>query len=237
MSNGACEIARGQIALASIGRLPRAEQTSLDAHLEGCAACRIQAASLAGIEAALSRAEPERIDQGLSDHLEEMPVTLRSAVFSSLDHEVVRHRRALRVRFAAAAVAVVLVLGAVGVVAGVAVSSRSPSGTALSRNSTSGRSGTTYALSGTGGAHGTARLQPEPWGSSVHLKAYGEEGGQVLTVSMETKSGAWWIAGTYKTVGGTSVNVTMSCAVPPPEISAVRITNAEGQQVLASYES
>ena len=87
----------------------------------------------------------------------------------------------------------------------------------------------TFALTGTGGARATASLTAESWGTSVELKASGEQPGEVLTVSMRADDGSWWVAGTYRTANGGAVDVTMSCAVPVAEIDAVRVTNAGGQ--------
>jgi hypothetical protein len=217
MSTAACEQARGQLALAVIGRLPEDEQLALESHLDGCEDCRGELDSLSGLQSALAAAEPDRID-----HVVEVPETLRVAVLGSLRTEVARQRRSTRVRFAAAAVAILLALGAVGLATNALVGSHNTS------------PNHTFALSGPGGAHGTVRLTSEPWGTSVELSASGQRGGQVLTVSMRTWGGSWWETGTYTTVTSGHVNVPMSCAVPLSEISAVIVTNAKGQQVMSS---
>jgi hypothetical protein len=56
----------------------------------------------------------------------------------------------------------------------------------------------------------------------------------MLTVSMRTEDGSWWEAGTYTTVSDGHVSVTMGCSLPAYSIDAVRVTNANGQQVLSS---
>ena len=220
MSTLSCEKARGQVALASIGRLPEAERLSLESHLDGCEECRDEFESLSRLEPALAAADPERVDEVLT-----VPESLRSAVLESLGTEVARHRRSTRMRFAAAAAVVLLALGG-GVVATEAVvgSSHSPSSH-------------TFALTGPGGAQAIARLTAKSWGTSVEFKASGEQAEQVLTVSMRADDGSWWVAGTYGTATGGSVDVTMSCAVPLAEIDAVRVTNAAGKEVLASYQA
>ena len=213
-----CEQARGQIALAALGRLPENERLALESHLDGCEECSAELAGLAGLESALAAAEPDRID-----HLSEVPDRLRGSVLGSLGSEAAKQRRSTRLRFATAAAVVLLALGAVGgLVAGLAGSSHHPP------------AGRTFALSGRGTAHVTIQLVSETWGTSVQLTASGQKGGQVLTVSMRTADGSWWEAGTYTTVSDGHVDVTMGCALPESSIDAVRVTNADGQQILSS---
>jgi hypothetical protein len=219
MSNLSCEKARGQIALASIDRLPESERLSLESHLDGCEDCRNELEGLTGLGPALATADPERID-----HVLAIPETLRSAVLGSLGTEVARQRRSTRMRFAAAAAVVLLAVGGGGLATALVGSHHSPSAH-------------TFALIGNGGARATARLTAESWGTSVELEASSERAGQVLTVSMQASDGKWWVAGTYRTATGGAVDVTMSCAVPLAEIEAVEVTNASNQEVLSSYSS
>jgi anti-sigma factor RsiW len=216
MTLGSCDQARGQLALAAIGRLPENERLALEAHLDGCPACRIEYADLSGLEKALSAADPDRLDQIVA-----VPDTLRSAVLDTLGTEVSRHRRTQRMRLAAAAVVVLLALGA-GVIAFVSSGQKQPPAPH------------TFALSGPGGAHATVELTAESWGTAVDLRAYEGSAHGFLTVSMRADDGAWWVAGTYQAVTGSPVDVKMSCAVPANQIDAIRITNEAHQEVLGS---
>lgn len=216
MSAATCEQARGQLALAAIGRLPRNEVLALQSHLDGCEECRIELAGLSKLGPALSAAEPDRID-----HLSEVPESLRASVLLTLGSQAAKQRRSKTVRFASAAAVVLLALGAVGVVA----ASKGPHSTPPSQ---------TFALSGPGGAQASVQLVSESWGTSVELNASGQKGGEVLTVSMRTADGSWWEAGTYQSVSAGHVDVIMGCALPASSIDAVRVTNAGGQQVLGS---
>jgi hypothetical protein len=221
MNSSSCEHARGQIALAAIGRLPDTERLALDSHLEGCPECSNELAEISGLEAALSAAEIERVDQVV-----DIPETLRTAVLGSLETEVARHRRASRFRVLAIAAAVVILAGG-GTAIGVAAARSGQSGPAPAR---------TFALTGPGGASATVQLTAENWGTLVDLRVSGQSGGSDLTVSMREDNGSWWTAGTYQSVSGGVVNVTMSCAVPVREIDGVRVTNASGKQVLGTYD-
>lgn len=220
MNTAACDQARGQLALATLGRLPEDERLALEAHLDGCDDCRAELGGLSGLSSALSAADPDRIDQVI-----EVPDSLRLSVLESLGTEVARHRRSTRIRFASAACVVLLALGAVGVVTSVVVGSHNTS------------PDHTFSLSGAGNAHATVKLTSESWGTSVELLAGGQQGGQVLTVSMRTADGSWWTAGTYQAVANGNVDVTMACALPISSINAVRVTNGQGRQILSSYDS
>ena len=217
MSTEGCVQARGQVALSSIGRLPKTERLSLDAHLDGCSDCRSELADLSGMAAALSSAEPDRVDDGVK-----VPETLHSRVLGSLNRDVALHRRSVRLKFAAAAAVVLLAIGAGSLATDTLV---------RSHNAPSSH---TFALVGPDGSDATAQLTAQSWGTSVALRAYGEQGDGVLTVSMRTNNGSWWVAGTYRAVTGVPVDVTMSCAVPLAEIDAVRITNAAGNQLFVT---
>jgi hypothetical protein len=220
MNTFSCEMAKGQIALAAIGRLPDSERLSLESHLDGCEDCRSELAVLSALEPGLAAADPERVDQVLK-----VPESLRSAVLGSLGTEVARQRRSTRLRFAAAAAVVLLAIG------GAAIGTFSVLGTQHSSPSH------TFALTGPEGARATALLTAESWGTSVELKASDEHPGEILTVSMRADDGSWWVAGTYASADGGSIDVTMSCAVPVAEIDAVRVTNVANKEVLGSYSS
>jgi hypothetical protein len=219
MSIGSCEHARGQLALAAIGRLPDDERLALQSHLDGCAECRSELNNLQGLEKALSTVQPDLVDEVVA-----VPDTLRVAVLGTLETEVARHRRSTRMKFVGIAAALVLVVGASVVTAdAISASHRAPGGP-------------TFALVGNGSATGTVQLTAESWGTSVELRESGEPGGQVLTMSMRADDGSWWVAGSFLSVSGT-VDVTMSCAVPVADIDGVRVTNASGRQVLGSYDT
>ena len=95
----------------------------------------------------------------------------------------------------------------------------------------------TLALKGSSSVTADAVLVNEPWGTSLVLSEKGLPGGGVYTVSMKTAKGAWWTAGTYRSVSGTTVKATMSCAVSLQDITGLRVENAQGQTVLTSFAS
>jgi hypothetical protein len=222
-NSSSCEQARGQIALAAIGRLPESERLSLESHLEGCPECRSDLADLSGLEAALSAAEIDRVDQVVA-----IPESLRSAVLGSLESEVAtevsRNRRASRLRVLSIAAALVILAGG---------------GTAIAIGVTGSNQpvpAKTFALTGPNGASATVQLTSESWGTRVVLEASGQTAAKDLTVWMREDNGSWWTAGTYNSVDGSIVNVTMSCSVPSSDIDGVRVTNTAGKEVLGTYD-
>ena len=73
----------------------------------------------------------------------------------------------------------------------------------------------TVALTGQPGVVASISLSTQSWGTRATLRESGQAPGQVLTVSMKSSSGRWWVAGSYRTTGRSgTVEVQLSCAVP-----------------------
>lgn len=210
-----CTHYHGLLALRVVGQLADEDAVGLSAHLDGCAACRQEAADLRALSTVLPAADP--------DHLGgyEMPVELERAVLVGLGAEARRDARNRRLRYtlggaiAAGIVALALVITTV-----------LPSGP-----------GQTVALTGTPGVHASVQLTSESWGTALHFQESGQAGGQVLWVSMRTTSGTWWTAGTYRTVTGKDVRVDMACALRLADIETVWVKTSSGRAVLRGYVS
>src|SRR5690242_18911177 len=117
MTSDACRDMRAALGAAALGRLDPAEEVALTAHLEGCAACRAEWRELESVARALPLADPAHF----SDGLPQPPSELADLV----SRRVARERSAKRTRTtrrvvlgAAAAVFVVLALGAFVVIPG-----------------------------------------------------------------------------------------------------------------------
>ncbi len=211
MSGAACEQWRGELAMSAIGRLDDEEQRGLDAHLEGCSACRAEARSLTGAAGALAMVD--RADLGNEGAAPSVPATV---VALDEDRERVRPRHMVR-------------RAAVGLAAAAAIAAA-----ALALSGTPATAGRTVALSGTPGVHATASLTPNGGGTHVVLVETGQAASQVFAVSMRSGSGSWWSAGTYRTGSGTgSVRVELSCAAAADQITDVWITDQSGRTVLS----
>ncbi len=211
-----CEAWRELIAMGLFDDLTPEELTGLNAHLEGCLACQDVARELAETAALLQFVDPAAVEPTARVSPE-----LSERVLGDLRRAGERERRRRRTGVvslclagaAAAALVLVLVLSN----GGPAVTSR------------------TVALKGSSSVTAKALLVDEPWGTSLTLSEKGLPGGEVYTVSMKTAKGAWWTAGTYRSVSGTTVSATMSCAVSFQHITGLRVVNAQGYTVLTSF--
>jgi hypothetical protein len=215
MSDNTCEQWREALAMHLLGDQPVAEMTGLLAHLDGCADCQAIASEMTETAAMLKFVDPSSIEPTAS-----VPPDLTARVLGELhDVGVTRHRRR----------AAVVLGGFVGALAAtlilVAVFSASPSSVPSER---------ALALGGAPSVTASALLVAQPWGTSLQLRERGLPGGQVYTVSMETKSGRWWTAGTYRPTKGQAVFATMACAVSLHKITGVRVVDAAGATVLDS---
>ena len=233
---GDCEHWRGLLAVEAVGHLEDDDGAALLRHLQGCDRCRADRAELAATVPALALAERAFLDHGApGDDLPFLPVATPpapgAAPEGSLPEAGGRHGRAVRSGWtprralvglsAAAAAAAVLTAGLLGAFGG--GSSPSPTVPAL-----------TLALHGRAGSHGTAVLVSEPWGTSIELDDRVASTPQVFTVSMSTQYGRAWFAGTYRSVAGTDVRVTLGCALSLAEVRGVTVTDSSGHVVLQS---
>jgi hypothetical protein len=213
MMSDPCEHFRGLIAMEVVGQLSVNERVALTAHIEGCISCRDERRDLMMVSMVLGTADPDR----LTEH--ELPFRLQSAVLDRLRAEERRERRLHRRRYVVVSAAAAIVVAFVLV---------------LTLAWPSGPMTTTVALVGLPKVHATARLTAQPWGTAMDLRESGQPSGEVLWVYVRTSSGSWWQTGTYKTVG-TSVRVTMACALKMSKITSVWIRQSTGKVVLHGY--
>jgi hypothetical protein len=212
-----CDHWHGLLAMEVIGQLAEEDRLALNAHLDGCQACRDERGDLAGLARVLPAADPGH----LGGH--DVPFELQSAVFGRLRSDARRDLRARRVRYALGGVAAASV-AAVALVVGLSGSPGAP-----------GPREITVALHGSNGVAASAVLTSRPWGTAIHIQEAGQPGGQDLSVSMRTTNGSWWAAGTYRTVTGHTVQVELACAVPTSKITQIWVRNKAGQTVLRGY--
>jgi predicted anti-sigma-YlaC factor YlaD len=217
MSDSVCEQWREALAMHLLGDQPVEEMTGLLAHLDGCVECQAIASELTETVAML-----KYVDRSSLEPTASVSPDLTSRVLGDLHTAGVVKRRRQHTRAAmiglVGALAAALIL--VAVFAG-SHGSPPPSERAL-------------ALQGAPSVTATALLVKQQWGTSLQLHERGLPGGQIYTVSMETKNGRWWTAGTYRSVDGKTVSATMACAVALGKITGVRVVNSDGVTVLAS---
>jgi predicted anti-sigma-YlaC factor YlaD len=209
MKSADCDQIKGLIALSIVDQLPEAERPALLAHLEGCEECREDERQLRPLVAGLEAADVDRVDD------EAVPHDLSTAVLGDLSARSRKGRRTARIRYALAATAAAAVLAI-----------------ALVLVSGSGHTTETAALVGTSGVKASAQLTAESWGTSVAIEESAQRAGQVMWVSMSTRSGSWWDTGTYRAVAGQTVRVTLACALNLHDIEYLVVRNSSGKVVL-----
>jgi hypothetical protein len=161
----------------------------------------------------LDAADPDRFNEN------ELPFTLQTAVLDRLRVEARAERRGRRSRYVVGAVAAAVVAATV-----LTLTLAWPSGPVTK----------TVALEGLPAVHATAHLTSEPWGTAMELHESGQPSGEVLSVSVRTVSGTWWQTGTYRTEGS-SLRVTMACALKMSKIRSVWVRDAAGHVVMYGY--
>ncbi len=217
VSDSTCDTWREALAMQLFADLSPSERAGLAAHLDGCADCRDVARELADTFSMLAYVDPTNVTPTAS-----VPPELTERVLGDLlDGGRLHRRRRTRVTLASA----VGLLAAAAVL--IAVFSAGPSAPTER----------TLALRGPSAVVATAVLSARSWGTSVQLHERGLPGNGVYTVSMETASGDWWVAGTYRAVSGREVDATMSCAVKLSQITGLRVVDSSGNVVLASYNA
>jgi hypothetical protein len=240
MTASDCAEWRGLLAMSAIGRASAEEDRALDDHLEHCNLCRQDAEEvrfaanalefLDRAQVDLPGSEPGSVDRSIGrayngdqvrrEDRAPAPGTAPPSVDVTDLQEIRRRRR--RMTVAGTVAAGVAAAGIALVVWG--------SGTAPPSK--------TVALSGAHGVTASISLVSESWGTRATFRESGQKPGQVLTVSMKTESGRWWVAGSYRTtVRQGTTEVQLSCAVPSNQITDVWVTDQAGHTVLNGYVS
>jgi hypothetical protein len=222
-----CERWKGLLAMEAIGQIDQTDRAELSAHVMSCEQCQVDRIELSRVVGALSLAEGSALEEAAvptAAPIEEVrPSNLDAAVLAmfsgpALDSAPTGHRRRHHRVWAMVGVAatVIVVIGILTIIHHTATGSR------------------TVALGGQGGNHGTALLIPEAWGTSIELTDHGGNTSQVLTVSMRTEYGHWWLAGSYRSVAAGDLRVTLACALPIQQIGSISVTDSMGNVVLHS---
>jgi hypothetical protein len=218
MTGQDCVRWQGDLAMHSIGKLEPEVAVGLQAHLDGCAECREQAAELAPVADALRFAAPAAVED---PEATQVPPRLQESVLSRLEAESGQTRRRSRRRVGVVASLAAGIAAAVVVVASVVSGPPTPSGRIV-------------ALTGAPGTAGTIMLVRSSSGTDVTLREHGQPVGRNFVVTMESTSGKWWQAGSYHT-SGTTARAQLTCAVQPYEITRVWVRDSAGATVLSGY--
>jgi hypothetical protein len=202
-----------------LGDQPIEEMTGLLAHLDGCLECQAIASEITETVAMLKYVDRSSVEATAS-----VPADLTARVLGDLHSAGVAKRRRRRVGVAVTGFVGALAAALILIAVFTGSNAAAPSERAM-------------ALQGAPSVTASALLVKQSWGTSLQLHERGLPSGQIYTVSMETSSGRWWTAGTYRSVNGKSVTATMACAVSLAKITGVRVVNGSGVTVLSSLHS
>lgn len=201
-----CRHWRESLGAYALDRLEPGERTGIEAHLEGCAECRAELASLMSIATLLPLADPARFDtapappSGLGD---------RIAVAVAAEHKAVRRRRwgiGLALGGATAAVAAVLLAfvvlpggGGEGPEQHVSFASLPP------------------------GMKIGATLKPHSFGTEIHVYVKGVRSGTLCRVSLRRPDGTTLPAGSFRYRWDEDDSAVLSSALDLSNTAAIAI--------------
>lgn len=197
-----CRTWREQIGSFLLGHLDRDEQAALQAHLDGCPACRAEVDELLPVASLLSVVDLQQPTTSVP------PVGLRQRVFSAIDAQRrVAHSRRRRIALAGS-----LALTSIAALAAIALI-RSAEGP--SAESVAFRSLPPGVVIG-------ARLEPRRWGTEVRLRVRGVRPGTVCTVWLRRRDGTRARAGSFRYLyEGGSDQVRLATALERSEAVAI----------------
>lgn len=220
-----------------LGSLSPSERLAFERHLTDCAECARSVRALAGLPGLLDRVDPAVLEQAAPDP--PLPATLSSA----LTREVVRRRRrrTLAIAGLAAAVAAVTALGVP------MVASRlgdTPSGSAGPGTPSSSTQPVmeTHEMAPLGDVPVRAQLGLEQvrWGTRMLLTCTYEPRSVEYDLPQEvdyqlfvlSRTGRDEQVGSWRSVGGTTMQVPAATSVVRDEIDAVEVRTTDGRVVL-----
>lgn len=206
MTTESCREWRESLGAHALGRLPEGERPALEAHLEGCRACRAELESLSGVARLLPLADPEHFDRAPVP-----PPALADRVAATIraERRTVR-RRKLRLGLAfggataalAAAVLAIFVLpGGDGSTPEQHIAFRSlPPGLQID-----------------------ATLEPHAYGTEIHMYVKGAPSGTLCRVFVRGPNGVQQSAGSFRYRWGDDSDAVLSAALDLSRTKAIGV--------------
>jgi len=205
MKTESCREWRESLGAYALGGLPADELAALEAHLEGCAGCRAEAAALHGVARLLPLADPTRIGEPAPHP----PAALGERIAATIGEErkrKQRHRWRLGLAFAGAAAAVAAVL----------VVAILPSGDA-------GPEQHIEFASLPSGVKIDATLSPHAYGTEIQVYVSGVRSGTLCRVFLRGPHGVRVPAGTFRYRWGEDSTATLSSALDLSRTRAIGV--------------
>ena len=200
---------QGLLGAYALGHLPQDPSTALEAHLDGCPACRAELKGLEEVALALPLADPARVE----GQVEEPAAEVEARILARVGAERTAGRTRGTVWVAAAAVLVVVAV--------------------LGSSLLSGEGGTRVALAGeTAEFSAEALVEPRPWGTRIELVVAGLPGDATYRVWLERPDGERVPAGTFRGVRDRELTVVLASALPVGQAVAVGVSAEDGTTLL-----
>jgi acyl-coenzyme A thioesterase PaaI-like protein len=207
VSAESCREWRESLAAHALGQASEQERTALEAHLEGCAACRAEHDSLAGVARLLPLADPEHFDTAPA-----APPSLADRVVATIRAErraQRRHRFRLGLAFggataaltAAAAMALFVLPGGGG----------------------GGPEQHVAFASAPPGMKISATLEPHAYGTEIHMYVKGAPSGTLCRVFLRGPDGTRMPAGTFRYRWGNDADAVLSAAMDLSRTRAIGV--------------
>jgi acyl-coenzyme A thioesterase PaaI-like protein len=197
MKTDRCREWRESLGAYALGRLPEEERVSLEAHLEGCSGCRAEAESLAAVSRLLPHADPERFGPA---PVPPPDLGKRIAATIGAERRAGRQRRRLRfgVAFGGATAALAAAVLAIFVLTG---------------NESSGPEQHVNFQNLPAGVRIAASLEPQAFGTEIHMYVTGIRSGTLCRVYMRGQGGGDVSAGTFRYRWGGDAAAVLSAAL------------------------
>jgi hypothetical protein len=197
MKTDGCRSWKESLGAYALGQLPEQEKLALEAHLEGCAACRAEAGSLNDVSRLLPHADPANFGPA-----PQPPAELGRRIAATIGSERRAKRRQRRLRFglgfsgaAAAATAAVLAIFV------------------LSGGESGGPEQHVSFRSLPDGVKIGATIEPQAFGTEIHMYVKGISSGTLCRVYMRGPGGKEVSAGTFRYRWGGDSTAVLSAAL------------------------
>ncbi len=207
MTTERCREWRESLGAHALGQLPEEERAALEAHLEGCAECRAELESLAGVARLLPLADPAHFDAAPSP-----PPALANRVVSTIRAERrSRRRRRLRFSFAFGGATAALATAALALFI-------------LPGGSQSGAPEQHVSFASLPpGLHIAATLEPHAYGTEIHMYVKGAPSGTLCRVFVRGPSGERQSAGSFRYRWGDDSDAVLSAALDLSRTRAIGV--------------
>lgn len=212
MSSESCREWRESLGAHALGQLPEEERPALEAHLEGCAACRAELDSLAGVARLLTLADPAHFDSAPAP-----PPSLADRVVATIrsEHRASRRRWRLGLTLGGATAAIVATLLAFVVLPG------GGGNDAPEQHVTFGSApGATQVPAG---MKISATLMPHAYGTEIHMYVKGAPSGTLCRVFLRGPDGKRMPAGTFRYRWGEDSDAVLSAAMDLSRARAIGV--------------